>query len=216
VEKLVTADSRDLLVLGESASQADSAYREAQSKVRTLQRQIAEAKSPDERRKVYEALATARDTMVNYKKQSDPLSSMSMGMAMMSMENRGDRKGKSTTRASEMPAPFNPGTLMSEFGGSDRASPSSGHTTPTVPQALALLNDPYTDIFGDRKTSSLAKRLFSLDSAEERLEFIFINLYSRHPTADETKRFAPIAKDEKSLRDLTRAMLTSNRFIFIQ
>jgi hypothetical protein len=50
--------------------------------------------------------------------------------------NNDDRNN--SQRASEHPAPFNPGTLVREFGGSDRQTPSSGNTTATVPQALAL------------------------------------------------------------------------------
>ena len=216
VEKLVTADSRDLLVLAESASQADSAYREARVEVRALQAKVAKAKSPAERRKIYEALVDARKKRNAYKKQSNPLDAMSMSMMAMGARGKGKPAGKATARASELPAPFNPGTLVREFGGSDRAAPSSGDTIPTVPQALALLNDPTTDIVGDRRRSSFARGLFSRDGAEDRLEYIFLRLYSRRPTTEEQRNFAPLAKDETSLRDLTRAMLTSNRFIFIQ
>ena len=214
VDKLVSADSRDLLILGESASQADAAYREIRSEVRALQAKVAKAGSQAERRKLYEQLVDMRSKEIAFRKQSNPL--VAMSMTMMAMENRGKRGTRSSSRASELPAPFNPGTLVREFGGSDRETPSSGNTTPTVPQALALLNDYETDIVGDRKRSGFARELFASDDPEERLEFAFIRIYSRPPTIAEKQRFAPLAKDEKSLRELTRAMLTSNRFIFIQ
>ncbi|QTN30962.1 DUF1549 domain-containing protein [Akkermansiaceae bacterium] len=215
VAKLMSADSRDLLVLGESASQAEAAYREARTETRALQAKVAKAGSPEERRKIYQALVTARNKELAFRRQSDPLSSMGMSMMEMDSRSKGKRAGKSTARASELPAPFNPGTLVREFGGSDRETPSSGDTIPTVPQALALLNDYETDILGDRR-SDLAGRLSSLKSPEERLDLIFLLLYSRPPTIAENRRFAPLAKDNESLRELTRAMLTSNRFIFIQ
>jgi hypothetical protein len=214
VEKLISADSRDLLVLGESASQADAAYREIRSDVRALQAKVAKAESPAEHRKLYEQLVDMRSKEIAFRKQSNPL--VAMSMSMMAMESRGKRGARSSARASELPAPFNPGTLVREFGGSDRATPSSGNTIPTVPQALALLNDYETDIVGNRKPAGFAQELFSSDNPEERLEFAFLRIYSRPPTIGEKQRFAPLAKEEKSLRDLTRAMLTSNRFIFIQ
>ncbi len=126
-----------------------------------------------------------------------------------------EERGGGTTRASEHPAPFNAGTLVREFGGSDRTTPSSGDTIPTVPQALALLNDPNTEI-SLGKRSVLSKRLLSIKSPEARLEAIFLRLYARPPSARETKTYAPLAKDASSLRDLTNAMLTSNQFIFVQ
>jgi len=129
--------------------------------------------------------------------------------------NNGKGAEQSLARASEFPAPFNPATLVREFGGSDRESPSSGNTIPTVPQALALLNDRQTDIIGGKK-SRLGKRLASIDNAQERLETVFLCLYSRLPSSEEADAFEPIAKNSIELRDLTRAMLTSNRFIFIR
>ena len=214
VEKLLNAETHDLLILAETTSQAETAFRESQNKLRALQRKIADATSQNERKQIYEAITDARETMLKYRAQSNPLGSMNM--AMMEMGGRGKNRDNSTARASEMPAPFNPGTLVREFGGSDRASPSSGNTIPTVPQALALLNDPTTDIVGDKKRSSFAKSLYSLKSPEERLDLIFLCLYSRQPSKEEKENFLPLAQDKTSLRDLTRAMLTSNRFIFIQ
>jgi hypothetical protein len=127
---------------------------------------------------------------------------------------RADRNKDPLTRASEFPAPFNPATLVREFGGSDRQSPSSGNTIPTVPQALALLNDHQTDIIHGK--SYLGKRLASIDDAKECLDTVFICLYSRLPTQQETEDFSVLAENPLELRDLTRAMLTSNRFIFIR
>ncbi len=85
-----------------------------------------------------------------------------------------------------------------------------------MPQALALLNDPATDIAGDRKRSAFARRLASFKTPEERLEFVFLRLYSRSPSDGEKAKFLPLADDPVTLRDLARAMLTSNQFIFIQ
>lgn len=213
VEKLLNAESRDLLVLGESATQAEAALRETQSEVRKIQRSLAEATTPAERAKLQTALREARQKQRQYARQREPLSAMRMEMTMKG--KREERGGGGTSRASEHPAPFNPGTLVRDFGGSDRSTPSSGDTIPTVPQALALLNDPTTEILGGKR-STLGERLLSEESSEERLNTVFLRLYARLPSDQETKSYAPLAKDPTTLRDLTNAMLTSNRFIFIQ
>ncbi len=212
IEKLLDAESRDLLVLGESATQAESAYRDAQSEVRKIQRALAEATTDAERGKLRMEFRDARQKQFESAKQRNPLTMMSMEMKFMG--KREERNG-GTTRASEHPAPFNPGTLVREFGGSDRTTPSSGDTIPTVPQALALLNDSNTEILGNKR-STMAKRLLSLKSPEARLEAIFLRLYARPPAEKESVTYAPLAKDPTTLRDLTTAMLASNRFIFVQ
>ncbi|MBG7608761.1 MAG: DUF1553 domain-containing protein [Verrucomicrobia bacterium] len=212
IERLLEAESHDLLVLGESATQAEDAFRKARAEVRRLQRELGGATSDSQRKKLQLAARAARKTLTKYAKLRDPLSMVKK--EMMSMGKREERGG-GTTRASEHPAPFNAGTLVREFGGSDRTTPSSGDTIPTVPQALALLNDPNTEI-SLGKRSVLSKRLLSIKSPEARLEAIFLRLYARPPSARETKTYAPLAKDASSLRDLTNAMLTSNQFIFVQ
>lgn len=211
VKKILEAESRDLLILGEAATQAESAYREAQSKVRRLQRELGEAASDPQRRKLQSQLREARKEQFKYRKQRNPLSTMDMQMSRADVKKR---QG-GNMRASEHPAPFNPGTLVREFGGSDRTTPSSGNTTPTIPQALALLNDPKTEIISGKR-STIAKRLLSLESPQDRLETVFLRLYSRPPSERESETYAPLAKDPTALRDLTNAMLTSNQFIFVQ
>ena len=129
----------------------------------------------------------------------------------------GGKSGNGNLRASEQPAPFNPGTLVRDFGSSDRQTPSSSNTEATVPQALALLNNFKTDPLANRK-SLLGQALDRCESPEEKLDLLFITFFSRHPDPQDKQRFLAHAqaKDPAALRDLTRAMLTSSRFLFIQ
>ncbi|MFC7336455.1 DUF1549 domain-containing protein [Haloferula chungangensis] len=210
VANLLNADSRDLMRRAESTRQAEQEFRDAQAKVREAQKQLASAKTQAERKQLQAAYQEARNEQSEARMQREPLSMMNMMGQGMQKRDKGF-----IARASEQPAPFNPSTLVREFGGSDRETPSSSNTTATVPQALALLNDPKTDIAANRK-SPLGKRLLQLDSPKERLETIFLTLYSREPSSAEIERFTPLAANPETLRDLTRAMLTSNQFIFIQ
>lgn len=206
VSNLLNAPPRDLMILAESAKQGEASKRKAQSDVRAAQKQLADAKSSDQRKAAQRKLASARKRFVEARKMETPI---------MRNTRIGRPNGQMPLRASEYPTPFALGTMVREFGGSDRETPSSSHTTATVPQALALLNDPQTDIVANKKTY-LARELMKNHSGKDRLDHLFLALLSRKPTEAESVRYAQLAEDPMQLRDLTRALLTSNRFLFIQ
>lgn len=207
VADLMNAPARDLLVLAESAKQGEARRIEAQAQVRAAQKQLAQARNGEQRKAAQRAVAKAREDLTKARNQEMPV-----------MRNLRVRAPKSNIplRASEHPAPFQLGTMMREFGGSDRETPSSGNTTATVPQALGLLNDPQTDLFADGKKSRIARELLGIDSPEERVDHLWLTLFACEPTPAERSRYVPLAEDPIQLRDLARAMLTSNRFLFIQ
>jgi hypothetical protein len=209
IEGLLKAEPHDLVVLAESAKQGDDLLRKAQADQRAAQKALGEAKTPEARKKAQADFQDARSRFIEARVQADPFGTMQKG-------NLGNNDDKNNAlRASEHPAPFNPGTLVREFGGSDRQTPSSGNTAATVPQALALLNDFKTDIAAGKK-SRLGDTLTALDSPDERLDCLFITLFSQLPTPAEKQKYLSIAGNPLALRDFARAMLTSNRFIFIQ
>jgi len=116
---------------------------------------------------------------------------------------------------SELPGPAKGGGLLREFGASDRRTPEAGHSHASVPQALRLLNGAETRLLTRRKNKFVIG-LKKAGSAEERLNFIFLSLYSAYPTEAEKTAYLPETQSEESSRVLARAMLTSNRFLFIQ
>lgn len=118
-------------------------------------------------------------------------------------------------RASELAAPQRGGTFISEFGGSDAESPSSAHTQATVPQTLRLLNGLETSLLTNKK-NAFARTLKLIDDPSRRLEFIFLSLYSSFPTKAEKEAFLPEVKTAESTATFARAILTSNRFLFVQ
>ena len=118
-------------------------------------------------------------------------------------------------RSSELPVPQNGGTFVAEFGGSDSESPSSAHTNATVPQTLRLLNGVETSLLTSRK-NAIARNLGMLLTAEERLEFLYLTFYSAYPTAAEKSAFLPEVDTLASTQTFARAILTSNRFLFVQ
>lgn len=118
-------------------------------------------------------------------------------------------------RASELPAPQRGGSFIAEFGGSDRESPSSAHTQATVPQTLRLLNGNETSLLTSRK-NALARNLRLITTPEERLEFLFLTFYSAYPSDAEKAAFLPEVNSPASTETFARAILTSNRFLFVQ
>ncbi len=221
VEMMLAAESKELFTLAEVTAQAEAEFREARNKVRENRRNLAEAKTSQERKQTKQTMKQAQKEMNELRKRRNPMAMMSASMSLqMDTMTPKMRKGlKNQTgqgqRASEHSAPFRPGTLVREFGGSDRSVPSSGHTIPTVPQALALLNDPQTDLY--RKGDfSLRKRLDSVSDIDEKLNILFLRLYSKYPSDKEVTSYRPFLEKDDTAYELVRAMLTSDRFIFIQ
>lgn len=209
VHLMLEASTEELVEVSKEVKQADKALRKAQSDLREAQRSLAEATEPEQRKAIRGDIEELRKRVQSLRRERDPL------QAFASPDRDRKRENNNRLRASEHPAPFRPGTLVREFGGSDRQTSASRHTTATIPQALALLNDPKTDVIAHSKTR-LARQLTKLESPSARLDLLFHTLYARPPSADEAERFGPLTEDPTALRDLTRAMLTSNEFLFIR
>jgi hypothetical protein len=209
VNSLLTTEPKQLMVMGKSAQVGEQLFRKAQSELRAAQRALGDAGTGEARVKAQQEFQEARRAVGEARRQYDPFNGMQMG------KKAGGKNGNNNLRASEQPAPFNPGSLVREFGGSDRQTPSSAHTEATVPQALALLNNNRTDPLSGKKTR-LGQALERCKTPDEKLDLLFITLFSQRPDADDKQRFLEHAQDPAALRDLTRAMLTSSRFLFIQ
>lgn len=209
VDKVFQSDARDLMLLAESARQGEERLIKSRREFQDARDALAGARSPGERDKAQRHFQQARQEFDEAREQANPL------RPVMDMGKRGNGQGEERLRASELPSPFNPGTLVREFGGSDRATPSSSHTQATVPQALLLLNHWKMDLLGGPK-SALAEALRQQDQAEGRLDVLFLSLFSERPGGAESQKYLPMAKDAASLRDLATAMLNSKRFLYVQ
>ena len=118
-------------------------------------------------------------------------------------------------RSSELPTPQRGGTFVSEFGGSDAESPSSAHTAANVPQILRLLNGKEANLLIDNK-NHFSRKLRTIDSPAQRLDFLFLSLYSAFPTEAEKEAFLPEVSTSESAHTFAKAIFTSNRFLFVQ
>jgi len=91
---------------------------------------------------------------------------------------------KSLVRSSELPSPAPNGHFLRVFGQSDRDTIQNASVQPTVPQALALLNGPmFNELM--KPNSVLMRSLATKETAEEKLDVIFLTVLSRLPSIPE-------------------------------
>ena len=214
----------------EQLKEISVAVNEAEKKRRTLQKELSllrtkaqTARNNGNMERAREIFLEIRDVQRKYGKkyQAGQIAGQSEATQMASTAlMRRVRAGRPDhpeyrMRASELPVPARGGSLIAEFGGSDAESPSSAHTEATVPQTLRLLNGLETSLLTNKK-NAFARSLNAIDSPAKRLDHLFLSLYSAYPTKDEKKAFLPEVKTTESTITFARAMLTSNRFLFVQ
>lgn len=219
---LMNASGEELKELDLYADDAEEKRTAMQKQVSKLRSLVKIAKDAGEDQKVKKLNQQIKKLRKNHNRASDEDPSMmtsSVAKGKAAALRRTPRLKPSLKpeklRSSELPSPQRGGSIVAEFGGSDRNSPSSAHTHATVPQILRLLNGRETALLGS-KQSALAKSFRKMKTPEERLEFLFLNFYSAYPTAAEKEIFLPETKTPHSTLTLARAMLTSNRFLFVQ
>ena len=202
------ADSAEILrrKLQKESAELRIAYREAQEKGQTKRVETLAAKMKAQRSKLYKKETRGQMSETTMKAQ-----------AAVARNYRPKKPSHSQMemRSSEIPAPQRGGTFVAEFGGSDRETPSSAHTQATVPQTLRLLNGTETAILLNKK-GDLAKTVSKLETPAERLDHLFLSLYSSYPTKEEKIAFLPEVETLPSTQAFARAMITSNRFLFVQ
>ena len=123
------------------------------------------------------------------------------------------------SRAAELPSPAPRGHFLREFGQSDRDVIENASDEASVPQALTIMNGP----IGSQVVSGwsvLAINLRKATSPEQKLDTLFLSLYSRHPSTKERdalrQRLESYASNKTIWEDLTLAALSTQQFLFIE
>lgn len=132
----------------------------------------------------------------------------------MQMMGRNVAKKARSLRISERATPLGAGSLLRRFGGSDRSIPCSSHSRPSVPQLLTLLNGHEIHQMTNDRTyygSRMKGR-----SAGAKLEHVFLSLYARKPSVEEQNFCLPMLDQKGGELLLTRSILSSQSFLFIQ
>lgn len=120
-------------------------------------------------------------------------------------------------RAANLPSPAPNGHFLREFGQSDRDVIENANDEASLPQALQLLNGPYAEAMVG-KFGVLAREIERTETPDDRLDVIYLSLYSRYPTQDERNYMAPMIAElgNEAYKDLVVAILNTQQFLFIQ
>ena len=214
---LMSADKEQIMKFDDAFDKNEKSRIENQRKIATLGKQAREARNSGDMQKARKLYADVQKLKSQFKKNYSPRGGdpdLKMA-APASMRRIRGTKNNPFLRASEQPTPFRGGTLVQEFGGSDRQSPDAAHTEASVPQALRLLNGKETAMLLMRR-GGFDRKVKKQDNPEEILNFLFLSIYNTYPTEKEKEQFLPLVQDQESLHSLAQAMITSNRFLFVQ
>lgn len=118
-------------------------------------------------------------------------------------------------RASELSSPAPRGHFLRTMGQSDRDFVENGNRTPSIPQALVLMNSDLTSSRG--LLSPYSPLMHAVTKADDPVEAAFLTLLSRRPTEHERAIWSKArAEGHGSIEDLLYALLNSKQFLFIQ
>lgn len=120
-------------------------------------------------------------------------------------------------RAANLPSPAPNGHFLREFGQSDRDVIENANGDASLPQALRLLNGTIGETLMS-KYGVLARAIMKETTPEDRINVIYLSIYSRYPTAAEREYLAPfIARlGNDAYKDIVHAAVNTQQFLFIQ
>jgi hypothetical protein len=222
IDSLLETSPETLIQIDDIADETENKLRDLKSKARELR--LAKDKAAgeglpekakqiqDQLRQIYVKIKAIQNQTLAKAAKDVPMAASMMEMASM---NRLRTKNKGTLRASELPAPANSGHFLSMFGASDRQTSNAAQTNASIPQALTLLNGREILSVTDRK-GTLPNLLTKASSPTEKLNILFITIYSCYPTDIERQKYEPLMSNSKQTQVLAKAMLNSKRFLFLQ
>ncbi len=120
-------------------------------------------------------------------------------------------------RASELPQPYLPGSLLDTFGQSDRIITDDHNFDGSVPQVLALMNGSVTSQMTGI-SSKIVNDLEELDGPGDQVRGVFFTLLNRYPDDEELKIGMTMIEDygDDGISDLAWSLMNSPEFLFIQ
>ncbi|VTT96479.1 Uncharacterized protein OS=Lentisphaera araneosa HTCC2155 GN=LNTAR_10901 PE=4 SV=1: PSCyt2: PSD1: PSD1 [Gemmataceae bacterium] len=120
-------------------------------------------------------------------------------------------------RASELESPAPRGHFLRTMGQSDRDFVDNADRTPTIPQALLLLNG---ELVTERGVLSPYSPLMAYVSrgatADARVENLFLAVLSRTPTPSEQEAVRAETAHGLTLADVAHALLNTKQFVFVR
>lgn len=212
VDTLLKMPLPQLVALNKAADAQEKKVLAVRKKAQALRTQAAEAKAAGDTARANALNKEARELFVQSKRMERQSSNEVMSMVMQ----RNMRvPPQHTMRSSEQPAPYRADSFMRQFGSSDRQTSDAAHTDASIPQVLTLMNGREVGQVTDGK-GRLANGLRKASSDSERLEILFLSIYGARPTDQEQQCYQSLTANPSDLRALSRAMMNSKRFLFVQ
>ncbi len=219
--------AKELLSVGRTITIAEKASDAAKRKARELKAALLKAKGDGDMKL---AAKLQKELGSQYGKARMQSQNAVMNMTEMNMKDGGANassvvkyamsrnvrfRTRGVLRAYEHAQPFKAGTFVREFGSTDGETSNNSSNHASVPQALSMLNGREILMVTD-KNGALPDALKKAKTPEERLNTLFLAIYSRYPTEKETARFKSYTSDLKQIGVLAKAMINSKSFLFIQ
>ncbi|MDH3590911.1 MAG: DUF1549 and DUF1553 domain-containing protein, partial [Planctomycetota bacterium] len=202
----------ELLALRYSSPEKFRAQRrKEQMRIRDEQRRLRTAARP-----LFKELARARRDRDEEKIQRIVAELQQRGIRLAG--GRAGRALRDMQRASDLPSPAPAGHLLAELGQSNRDLIEAGHTDPTVPQVLALLNAFIEQRLLLNNTAVLSRALTQARTPDATLRTAFWAVLNRAPTAREKSTWrTDISRNRKrGIQDLVWTLVNTHEFLFIQ
>jgi hypothetical protein len=163
--------------------------------------------------------APLNDKLMTRIKADEALLGIKDPKSIKSYENYQKTLHQTWSRAAELPSPAPRGHFLREFGQSDRDVIENSSDEASVPQALTIMNGSLlSSITSGWSTFSLNLRKAA--TSEEKIDVLFLSLYSRPPSAKEKAKLLQTlesyASNKTLWEDITLAALSTQRFIFVE
>ncbi len=140
-----------------------------------------------------------------------------LGVTVPGERRIGAAGGGELTRASDQPQPAPLGSLLRQFGQSDRETIEGGSTAASVPQVLTLMNGFLDERIWPVAQTALRRALDEAKTADGKLDAAFLTLLNRKPTRAELAEWRPIVqKEPQGLQDLVWVLFNSHEFRFVR
>lgn len=122
-------------------------------------------------------------------------------------------------RAAELPSPAPRGHFLREFGQSDRDVIENSSDEASVPQALTIMNGALVTQLGNG-WAALSLSLRQAANAADKIDVIYLSLFSRHATAKEKAALLQMLEARAGANtvweDIILAAISTQQFCFIQ
>lgn len=214
---LSTMQPEALLALVENAITAREQAQELRREGQRIRRAMRTANDRESRRALQAQAEALQDRRAALRAQLEPIMALQGRRAGRQGDPDPRWRGlpEDWRRASELASPADPGHPLRQFGQSDREQIDHANRSPSVTQALTLLNG-IPDAIISHERSAIRQHLAAEPAGWRRIELVYLACLGRQPsTAERERAFAWGAdQDAQALADLLWACILSNEWLF--